>query len=60
MFKSNARFTFYTDRFFYDMETFIKQSSRLQKLGGDPRKLHLESPLHTMDDKKELKFWWCT
>ena len=23
---------------FYDMETFIKQSSRLQKLGGDPRK----------------------
>ena len=37
---------------FYDMETFIKQSSRLQKLGGDPDKTHLESPLHTIEDKR--------
>ena len=42
----------YNNHLIKDMETFIKQSSRLQKLGGDPDKTHLESPLHTIEDKR--------
>ena len=60
MFKSNAQFTVYTDRFFMIWKHLLNKVVAFKNWVEILEKLHLESPLHTMEDKKELKFWWCT